>query len=375
MTSYGFLSTYPPTRCGLATFTESLAAAMATRGDRDSGIVRVLDKPAPPSETRFGPRAVVAELISGDAPSMAASIRALNGYDIVIAQHEYGIFGGEDGDEAITVLEGLTTPSIVVLHTVLDAPTPRQKRVLERVAQLATSVVVMSDRAHELLGLGYDVAMEKVRIIPHGVPDRSSHASKGSGQRVLTWGLVGPGKGIEWGIRAMAQLRDMVPRPEYLVVGKTHPKVLEHFGEAYRRGLEGLVEQLQVADVVTFVDEYLNADQLAAFVASADVVLLPYDNRDQVTSGVLVEAIAAGKPVISTGFPHAIELLAGGAGLIVPHEDPTAIAEAVQAVLGQGGSADRMAAAASRASIGTAWSDVAIEYRRLAEDILATRAA
>ena len=375
MLRFGFLSTYPPTHCGLATFTEALASALRSGGDAEPVIVRVLDHGGRHVETRFTMSSVAAQLISGDLESQAVSVRTLNQCDIAIVQHEYGIYGGDDGDEVIAVMEGLTVPTIVVLHTVLATPTTHQKAVLERVAALATSVVVMSDHPRNLLGTLYDIDMVKVHVIPHGVPDRVDSVTVGPGRRLITWGLIGEGKGIEWGIRAMARLADMDPRPQYLVVGRTHPKVLEQFGERYRESLVALVQQLDLEAVVTFVDEYLDAAELAEHVARADAVLLPYDSRDQVTSGVLVEAVAAGKPVISTGFPHAVELLSNGAGIIIPHRDADAIAEAVRTVLDDRQSAERMAVAASRATMGTGWSEVAAQYRALADTILATRAA
>ena len=333
MTSFGFVSSYPPTRCGLATFTESLATAMAEKAGDEARIVRVLDEPSPPSDRRFSTRPVIAELVGGDRASLDASVRALNGRDIVVVQHEYGIYGGTDGDEVITLLSALTAPTIVVLHTVLNEPTPGQKAVLERIAELATSVVVMTEAAHEILARRFRVDMSKVTVIPHGVS-----ASLGSierktvaGKRVLTWGLIGPGKGLEWGIRAMAELRDL--DAEYLIVGKTHPKVVMHEGEAYRERLQRLIADLDLTANVTLVDTYPDRDELAALVSSADVVLLPYDSRNQVTSGVLVEAVSAGKPVVSTAFPHSVELLSSGAGIIVDHESPTSIARALRAVL------------------------------------------
>lgn len=375
MTKLGFLSTYPPTRCGLATFTEALAGAMAYPGSRQACVVRVVDEPTPLNERRFGRRAVIAELVAGDALGRSASIQVLNGFDVVIVQHEYGIYGGPDGDEIVDVLEGVTAPTIVVFHTVLDAPTVHQKQVLERVAELGTSLVVMSDQALANLAR-YDVPMRKVRLIPHGVPESSFAAhDRPLGHRVLTWGLIGPGKGIEWGIRAMAELADMLPRPEYVVVGKTHPKVLAHAGEAYRESLEQIVAHLHLENVVTFVDEYLDAHQLARYVDSADVVLVPYDSKDQVTSGVLVEAVAAGKPVISTRFPHAVELLQNGAGVIVDQQDATQIADAIRGILGHAGRAAEMSAAASRVSVGTGWPEVAQQYWQLAESILTVHAA
>ena len=382
MTRFGFLSTYPPTRCGLATFTESLASAMAAPGSQDARIVRVMDEPASETETRFGTRPVVAELVNGDASTIEASIRALNGFDVVIVQHEYGIYGGEDGDEVVTVLEGLTAPSVVVLHTVLDAPTPGQKSVLERVVQLATSVVVMTDAAHDILERRFDVDLSKVSVIPHGVieaqaADREeSRAAAADGRRrVLTWGLIGPGKGIEWGIRAMAELGDLKPRPEYLVVGKTHPKVLLNEGEKYRDGLKQIATELGLDDAVRFVDAYPDADELSSLVNSADVVLLPYDSTGQVTSGVLVEALAAGKPVVATRFPHSVELLSGGAGALVAQKDPSAMAAAMRAIFADSSSAEKMSAARSQLPSRTSWPEVAARYRALAERILAVRAA
>ena len=375
MTSFGFVSSYPPTRCGLATFTESLATAIAERGADEARIVRVLDEPSAPSEGRFSTRSVIAELIGGDPASIESSVRALNGLDIVVVQHEYGIYGGPDGEEVIALLSALTAPTVVVLHTVLDQPTAGQKSVLERVAALATSVVVMTEAAHEILGRRFDVDMSKVTVIPHGVSTTLGSIERKSvaGKRVLTWGLIGPGKGLEWGIRAMAELRDL--DAEYLIVGKTHPKVVLHEGEAYRERLQRIVAELDLADAVTFVNTYPNQEELAAFVSSADVVLLPYDSRSQVTSGVLVEAVSAGKPVVSTAFPHSIELLSSGAGLLVEHENPGSIARGLRAVLQENGRAMAMADAASRVSFEASWADVAGRYRELVASILAVRAA
>lgn len=375
MTRYGFVSSYPPTRCGLATFTESLASAIAATATDDARVVRVLDAPAPASEARFGSRPVIAELIGGDPRSIDASVRALNNQDIVIVQHEYGIYGGPDGDEIIAVLEAVTAPTVVVLHTVLDEPTVGQKAVLERVAHLATALVVMTAAALEILGRRYRVDLAKVRVIPHGVSGMlgALPPKQVAGARVLTWGLIGPGKGLEWAIRSMAQLRDL--EPEYLIVGKTHPKVLLREGEAYRERLMAIVDELGLQKVVRFVDTYPNGDELAALVGSADVVLLPYDSRNQVTSGVLVEALMAGKPVVSTSFPHAVELLSNGAGILVAHENPDAIAEALRSVFTEEGRAASMSAAATGVSVEQSWAHVAQQYRSLSMSILAVRAA
>jgi glycosyltransferase involved in cell wall biosynthesis len=370
MTSYGLLSTYPPTLCGLATFTHSLAVELQALG-AEVRIVRSLE-----AAEAAGPELaeVTAHLVAGDASSRATSVRTLNSCDIAIVQHEYGIYGGRDGDEVLEVLAALAVPSVVVAHTVLEHPTPHQREVLERCAQLAGSLVVMSQRAHDLLESGYDVDLERVVVIPHGVHfGHTKRAARGR-SRILTWGLLGPGKGIEWGIAALAAFAEHA-RPEYVIAGETHPKVKAEFGESYRRSLQSLAAQSGVDAHVQFIDEYLDADSLSRLIATADVVLLPYDSREQVTSGVLVDALAAGKPVVATDFPHAVELLSGGAGLIVPHRNPLAIADGLRTVLDDPRRAAGMAAAAGRLSLGSGWGDVAKTYERLARRILSARAA
>ncbi|GAA1964624.1 glycosyltransferase [Microbacterium deminutum] len=377
MTHFGFLSTYPPTRCGLATFTESLAGALASGDAREPTIVRALDiRDGAPTPHVIGRIPVDTELIAGNRVSLRAAVRALERCDVAIVQHEYGIYGGPDGDEIIPLLRSLATPAIVVLHTVLKAPSPHQRAVLETVCKLADTVVVMTDNARDILSRSYTVKTSKVRVIPHGVPvPRTASTGKHTGsKRILTWGLISPGKGLEWGIRAIAQLRQDIPSLEYVIAGETHPKVLAHEGEQYRDGLQKLIVDLDVADVVTLDDRYLDAAQLADLVADADVVLLPYDSRDQATSGVLIEAVAAGIPVVATGFPHAVELLGRGAGLIARHQDPQSMAEAIRAIVGAETTARQMHDAALRDTHDSSWPAVADQYRAIADRMTAVAA-
>jgi glycosyltransferase involved in cell wall biosynthesis len=375
MARFGFLSTYPPTRCGLATFTHSLAASMVLPGD-DAFVVRVTDETSPiaPSAKRG---LSVSPMLNGDPTSIRSAIRTLNSADVAIVQHEYGIYGGRDGDEVLDILARLVIPTIVVLHTVLANPTPGQKRVLEEVARRASVVVVMTEAARSILDDGYNIDAQAARVIPHGVhPVRPIGAPFISDRPIiLTWGLLGPGKGIEWGIRALAQLRDLQPRPRYRVLGQTHPKVLANDGDAYRDRMLATAATLGLSDSITLDGRYLDANALALNVLAADVVLLPYDSRIQVTSGVLVEAIAAGKPVVATNFPHAREVLTDGAGIIVPHEDPSAIAAALRTILTDPEVAARMAALARRAARETEWPEVGQRFRSLALRLRATVAA
>jgi glycosyltransferase involved in cell wall biosynthesis len=216
--------------------------------------------------------------------------------------------------------------------------------------------------------------MTKVCIIAHGAPaiQITTERRPGAGQpsagqlTVLTWGLLGPGKGIEWGIEAMAMLRDLRPVPHYVIAGQTHPKVALHAGDAYRDRLREQVRQAELGPWISFDGQYRDDNALAALIRSADVVLLPYDSTEQVTSGVLIEAVAAGKPVVATRFPHARELLAGGAGLVVPHRDPAAIAAALRSVIMRRDVMTRMAAAAAATAPQLLWPVIADQYRELA---------
>jgi glycosyltransferase involved in cell wall biosynthesis len=368
--TFGILSTYPPTPCGLATFSAALARGLSALGAR-AQIVRVADG------TRSFDDAVVGELANGSPASVAAAIDLLNQCDVAVVQHEYGLYGGDDGDEVLDILAGLRVPSVAIAHTVLCDPTPRQRSVLEAVASLADRVVVMSRAAGERLCQGFDVDPAKVLCIPHGavVPPAPPAGADPGHPTLLTWGLVGPGKGIERVIAAMEQLHDLPRRPRYLVAGRTHPKVLALQGEAYRHARIEQAWRSGVAASVTFDADYRDVTSLTAMIQSAAVVVLPYDSREQATSGVLVDAIAAGRPVVATAFPHAVELLASGAGIVVDHDDPEALVLALRRLLTEPALAASMAAEAARVAPSLGWPVVAAAYLDLAGRVLAERPA
>jgi glycosyltransferase involved in cell wall biosynthesis len=367
--SFGILSTYPPTPCGLATFSAALASGLDTHG-ADVGVVRVSD--GPPSESTH----VIGELVNGSPTSVAACTELLNQSDVALIQHEYGIYGGVDGDEVVDVIDGLRVPSIVIAHTILKDPTPHQRSVLEAVAARADQVIVMSEAASQRLRHCFDIDRHKVTTIPHGatVPRNGSVSRRGR-PTVLTWGLIGPGKGIERVIEAMGSLTDLPGRPRYLVAGRTHPKVLAADGEAYRDARMEQARRNGVEDSVCFETGYRNVSMLTDLIQSAAVVVLPYDSTDQVTSGVLVDAIASGRPVVATAFPHAAELLSSGAGIVVGHDDPDALASALRRVLTQPRLAGDMAAEARRLAPAMAWPVVASAYLSLAHRVLTQRRA
>jgi glycosyltransferase involved in cell wall biosynthesis len=370
--SYGFLSTYPPTECGLATFTAALLAELRDGVPSSPvAVVRIVD-----GLRQSGRPEVVHHLVAGAPGGEAEVADILDGLDVIVVQHEYGIYGGPDGDQILGVLDRLTVPVIVVLHTVLVDPTPHQRHVLERVVAAADAVVTMTPTARRRLLGGYAVDPNRVALIPHGAHAPQAPVGVGRCERptILTWGLIGPGKGIEWAIDALTGLRDLDPAPRYLVVGETHPRVAARHGEAYREALQTRAAERGVGHLVEFDARYLDSRALGRAVAGADVVLLPYDSREQVTSGVLVEALAAGKPVIATGFPHAVELLGGGAGLVVPHGDAPAMTAALRRVLTEPGLAARLGADAAALAPELLWPAVAERYRALARTLIEARA-
>jgi len=354
---------HPPTLCGLATFSAGLSGGLRANGV-DASVVRIADGSAT-SDTR-----VIGELVNGCPTSAAATLDLLNQGDVAIVQHEYGMYGGADGDEVVDIVGGLRIPSIVVAHTILKNPTPRQRWVLETIAATAGRVVVMSEVANERLRLGYDIDHRKIVMIPHGAAVSANPQVKRSGRpTLLTWGLLSRGKGVERVIDVMDSVRGLPGRPRYLVAGRTHPRDLAVEGEAYRDALREQAQRRGVADAVNFDSDYRDLPSLTGLIQSAAAVVLPYDCTDQANSGVLVEAIANGRPVVATAFPHAVELLSSGAGIVVDHGDPDALASALHRVLSEPRLAGSMAAEARLLAPTMAWRAVSKSYLSLARRV------
>lgn len=364
--SFGIVSTFPPNACGIASFSAALSAGLIAGGD-SVDVVRT----AP--VTGIDDPLVLGSLDERPGPNGHAR-DILERTDVAIVQHEYGIYPGPDGADIVALMESLRVPTIVVAHTVLRAPTTNQRRVLSDVCAAADAVVVMTASGREGLIDGFGVQPSKIRVIAHGAatppaPVRPPRAD--TSPRLLTWGLLGPGKGIEWAIESLAALADLRPCPRYLIAGATHPRVLASSGEDYRNMLSRRARTFGVSDQVDFDEGYRDLQSLTELITTADLVVLPYDSADQVTSGVLVDAVAAGRPVVSTSFPHAVELLGSGAGLIVPQRDPGALASAIRAVLTDPDLAEGMAEEARRLAPGLSWGAVASQYVDLADALLA----
>jgi glycosyltransferase involved in cell wall biosynthesis len=368
------VGTYPPTECGLATFTANLRAAIAPPGSGwRADVVRLVERPEPL------PEGVVCEWAQGDLLSLYRCLEVASAYDAVLLQHEYGLYGGVEGEDVLALVDALYVPLVAVLHTVLLEPTPKQRQILEHLIEVADAVVVQSRAARDRLVAVHGVDRSHVEVVPHGAAANFSPLPSVGGARprpvALTWGLLGPSKGVEHAIRAVAKLRQRGLEVAYVVAGKTHPKVKALFGERYRESLVALAEELGVGDLVVFDEGYRDWESLRALVRSANVVVLPYDSTDQVSSGVLVEAVASARPVVATRFPHAVELLEGGAGLTVPHQDPDAIASALELVLFEPGVAEAMAEAAYREARALLWTAVGASYRSLVKEVVQARLA
>ncbi len=361
----GLLGTYPPTECGIATFTRNVRAALLeARPSWQVPIVRVVEQPAP-----FALAEVAASWVRGRPQTMSHVLSVLNECDVVVIQHEFGIFDGDDGEAVLDLVRELHVPLVVELHTVLVAPSAQQRSIVQSLLDRAELVVVPSASALARLRATHHV--RRGALVPHGATanfERRPHERRPGGL-VLTWGLLGPGKGIEDAIRAVAELRDLYPPVTYVVAGHTHPHERAN-GDHYRRRLEALAAELGVGTMVRLDDQYRDRAALNGLIRSADVVLLPYETTEQVSSGVLVEALASARPVVATRFPHAVELLAGGAGLIVEHADPLSMSLALRRVLREPGLAARMAVHSRAIGESLTWPTVAEQLSRLLESLV-----
>jgi len=368
-----FVSTYPPTMCGLATFTASLRSAIGQNRGASTGIevVELTDDP----DTQPDRPEVIASIVPTEPLTMHRAVDRLSNHDVVILQHEYGIWGPQMGVAVLDFLEMIDAPLITTLHTLLPRPTAIQTEIIEGLHERSRYTVVPTRGARELLGERYRVDTASVVIVPHGTDPphpslarlRSSETARIVSPRLLSWGLIGPGKGLEWAIRAVALLVGRWPRITYTIAGKTHPKVLTSEGEGYRRSLERLVSDLGIENNVVFIDDYISEGRLKGLLLEATAAILPYDSSEQMVSGVLVEAISAGVPVIATAFPHAVEMARDGAAVAVPHRNSDALADAVATLLETPTGIREMTRAQRRVSAELDWANVGWRYEDLIE--------
>ncbi|MGA9069940.1 MAG: glycosyltransferase family 4 protein, partial [Terracidiphilus sp.] len=368
-TRIAFIGNYLPRECGIATFTTDLCTSLAVEfGEERLFAIPVND----PDSSYDYPKRVRLEITQEDIASYerAADFLNFNGNDLVCLQHEYGIYGGDAGGYILTLLRKLKMPIVTTLHTVLREPDFNQRNVLEEIARISDRMVVMSELAATLLHEVYAVPVEKIDVIPHGVPDlpfmdpnyfKDKFGTEGKSV-LLTFGLLSPNKGIENVIQALPAILAQQPNVVYIVSGVTHPHLRRHEGERYREGLQALAEELGVADHLILNNRFVNAEELVEHVGAADIYITPYKHEAQVVSGTLAIALGAGKAIISTPYWHAKELLAENRGVIVPFQDSSAIAKAVIALLENDAERHAMRKRAYLYSRGTTWAKTARAY-------------
>ncbi len=365
-----FVSTYPPRRCGIATFTRDLAAIT---GDREIAVLHPLDGPdAYPVEVRQRIRRDVR------ADYLRAAI-ALNRSEasVVSVQHEYGIWGGDDGEYVLDFVTALAKPVVTTLHTVPMSPSPGQRRVLLRLIEASAASVVMSRSASEVLARVYGVETHILDVVPHGVPSlplTPSHTVKPrlgmtAAPMLLSFGLLGPGKGYESVIEAMPAVVAVEPAAYYVILGATHPELLRREGEAYRHKLMRLAESCGVVDRVLFVDRYVSSSELGTWLTAADIFVTPYPNPDQIVSGTLAYAMGAGKAIVSTRYSYAVEMLEGARGRLVASNSASVLADALTELVRDRDLRDRLGRRAYEFSRSMVWSEVGARYRRIFERV------
>lgn len=293
--------------------------------------------------------------------------------DVVSIQHEYGIWGGEDGEYVLEFVRGLRVPAVATLHTILRDPTPRQRGVLLELIRLAEATVVMSSSAADLLRASYGVHPDRVHVISHGVPDlplvnpERVKPGLGVGNRdvILSFGLLGPGKGLELAIDALPAVAEVHPSVLYVIVGATHPALIEREGEAYRTSLVDRIRRLGMENHVQFVDRFVGKPELSQWLEAADIFVTPYPNLGQIVSGTLSYAMGAGRAVVSTPYVYATELLAGGRGILVQPGSVADLAAALTQLLGDPALRHQIGRRAYAYSRGMVWSAVGAKYRAL----------
>lgn len=367
-----YVATYPPQQCGIATFTRDLATAISKYVPFSSPMVVAMRGEV---DIEQYPKIVKYRIRKSDRQSYLDAADFINASQVtaVSLQHEYGIFGGPDGEYVLDFLERLEKPVVATLHTILFAPSPNQKRIMQRIGELASAIVVMVKMGKDMLVNNYGIPARKIVMIPHGVPNvhrvnaAAIKRSLGIADRpvISTFGLISRGKGIEYAIKSMPGILEKFPDALYLVLGETHPGVRNHEGESYRQELLSLVSDLGIEKNVRFNNRYLTMEELINYLCATDVYVTPYINRDQIVSGTLAYALGCGKAVVSTSYLYAQEVLADGRGMLVDFLKPEEMAAAANKILSDPNLREQMETRAYKYGRRTAWFNVAIDYLNL----------
>ncbi len=367
-----YISTFPPRECGIATYTYDLVDAISRLYITQSPTIIAIND-------RGGyynyPSIVGFQIDREEVDSYLEAAEYVNrsDIDIVNLQHEYGLFGGVWGEHILAFLEKVEKPVVTTLHTVLPEPVPDAYRVLEGILRFSEHVTVMARVGIGILERLYFTFGDKAQYIPHGCPNvpfiSGVPVKEGLGleDRVVlsTFGLISRGKGIEYAIRALPPIVKAEPRVLYLVIGETHPEVRKHEGESYRQSLMDLVDDLGVDGNVRFVNRFLEKSELISFLQATDIYILPYPNKDQISSGTLLYALSTGKAIVSTPFLHAEEVMSEGAAMRCEFKDPESISDSVIGLLQFNDIHDKIERRAYQYSREMIWPNVGMRYINL----------
>lgn len=373
------LSTYFPRECGIASFSKDLRNNLTPWGENVS-ILAISDK----NGSYKYPREVVFELEEDNRDNYAIVAQFVNTTDIdlVFVEHEYGIFGGNDGSFILDFVENLEKPFILNTHTVLPSPDFHKRRILSKLGQRSMAVICMTHRSAELLNRVYNIPHNKLYMVHHGVPifeEKPGEVIKktyniDNRPLVLTFGFLGPGKGIELGIKAISYLKDKYPDIIYLVAGETHPNLRKKMGEAYRESLVDLIQTLKVDDNIKFINKYLSLEELGEVLYMADVYLTPYPHRHQAVSGTLSYAIGCGRAIVSTPYDYALEVLSDGRGLIATDANPEELASLIDMILSNPKLKEQLEKKADKLGKTMTWPQVGKRYVNIIKNIMQTEA-
>lgn len=371
------IGNFPPRRCGIAEFTADFASSIYKAGadvlniamnDREEGYEYG-------SEVDLQIRSTHRE-----AYALCGEVIEKNGCTALSLQHEYGIFGGKDGEWILDLAENTSVPIFTTLHTVLQDPSPNQYRILNELAQRSTKLVTMAEKGRQLLQDVYGVNPKKIEVIPHPIPSNTESGraefrmknNLGDEPVLATFGLLSPNKGIEDMIRAMAVIRESHSTAKYVVAGRTHPHIQLNQGEEYRERLVTLISELGLENNIVWIDRFVSKAELLAMLTAIEIYVTPYHNMHQITSGTLSYAFGLGNAVVSTPYWHAQELLGQGRGVLVPPADPQSLAKAITRLLDNPDQIRKLQMEAKSIGRNWTWDVIAESYMNLIADTVGT---
>ena len=383
-TNVAFLSTFPPRECGIATFTEDLIMAMDNIGTIRAYVIAINN-----SEGYTYDKKVISVINQNEKQDYIKLARKLNAskINLLIIEHEYGIYGGENGEYVLDLINNLEIPVITTFHTVLSEPSPKQRKILHELGKKSEKVITMAGNTKKMLQSIYDIDEDKIEFIHHGVPKRvfrdredlKKQLGYKNRQIISTFGLIGPGKGIEHGIEAIGRVvntnttDDNITKNHddvlYLILGQTHPALKEQ-GTAYRNKMEGLVDKLNLGKNIKFVNKYLSKNEIINYLQMSDIYMTPYLAKDQAVSGTLAYAVGYGKAIVSTPYLYAQEMLSKGNGLLAEFGNPESLADCIKVILEEPLKKARMEVNTLKIGRTMYWDKIALQYVTVCRGII-----